>query len=428
MSTLYLDVLQSLSAGPRSWVDSSLVTTGAEAILNRPYLSETLTTSDATLIPLAASATIARTIVFTAPADCTIRNLIFSPANFNTAGNYVVFYESIYQCFLGKITIAGSGPDVGTWVDGFGVPGGLFALPNLLRAPKLNYRLAAGDTISFTVYYLGGQSTPPSSPPLSYNASLTYDLGQDNSVQPAYFIGGPAAPGAAAAVSSTAATGTIQITATPTSPGDYISLVGFEDGATTKSGGVLNGSAGGGGAGTNSWDTNTVGITAIRDAILAAFQDGTNDFGDYAFAAVSTDQISVTRNAGGSFGNFDTFVTNSASISLSGSGTLSGGLAGTANIPLVAPAVGVTLEKVVVQQGSSGVLPTAILNTVPPEFVALNVGGSPTPAFPGLILSPDENRAGISEGSLFVPSATTLSVDVQNARSSVLIFACAVGR
>lgn len=419
----YINVLQDLTAGPYGWVDSGLVPTGAAALLDKPFIYEDLAASDITFVPPLAATVVARTAVFTAPEDCTVRNLVFTPTVADSSGNFVLISENAFKLIIGTVTIAGTGPDAGSRIEGFGIPCGLFTLPNLLRAPRLNWKLDAGDTITLTFHFIGGGSRG-----VPYHAGFTYDPGQDNNDPPAQFIGSTTAPGAAAAIPTTASTGTITVTASPTTPGDQITLQGW-GGPTTTAGGVLTGSAGGGGSGTNTWDTNVTGVTNIRDAILAALQDNSNDFAAfYTFASSGIDAIDVTRQFTGPIGNLDEFTTTSGSLSLTGSGNLTGGAGGTANIAFQAPSAPVTVEAVYVQSVSNGIFPTVILASFPSAFEALNIGGSPSSEFAPFILPSDQNVTGYSEGSASVPASTSVDIDVKHSFNTGIVYTAILGR
>lgn len=419
----YINVLQDLTAGPYGWVDSGLVPTGAAALLDKPFIYEDVASNDITYVPPLAATSVARTAVFTAPEDCTVRNLVFSPTVADSSGNFVLITENAYRLLIGTVTIAGTGPDVGSRIEGFGIPCGMFTLPNLLRAPRLNWKLNAGDTITLTFHFFGGGTRG-----VPYHAGFTYDPGHDNTDQPAQFIGSTAAPGAAATITTTASTGTITVTASPTTPGDQITLRGW-GGPVTTAGGVLSGSAGGGGTGTNTWDTNVTGVTNIRDAILNALQDGGNDFASfYTFSASGIDSIDVARQSGGALGNLDEFTTTSGSLSLSGSGTLTGGAGGTANIVFQAPSVPITVEAVYVQSISNGIFPTVILASFPSAFGALNIGGSPSSEFAPFQLPTDPNVVGYTEGSVLVPASTSVDMDVKHSFDISIVFTSILGR
>ena len=176
----FIQTLESLTAGPLAWTDADLVRVAAASILSKPSLTEDLALSDATFVPKVSIPTVAKTIVYTAPVDLTVRNLVFDSTAFEPldSGAGLIWNDQSFNMLFGKITIAGTGPDVGDHVEGFGVYCGLFSVWNLLIAPRLNYRMAAGDTLSITVYNAAGSAIIP------YNLVATYDTGIDTSVKP----------------------------------------------------------------------------------------------------------------------------------------------------------------------------------------------------------------------------------------------------
>jgi hypothetical protein len=219
------------------------------------------------------------------------------------------------------------------------------------------------------------------------------------------------------------------VTGSPTAEDDTIDLRGWGGAtATTDIGAFLTGASGGGGSGANTWDSDVTGITAIRDAILAALSDAANSWdGDWSFASSGGADIIVTRDVAGSFGNSDTLIVVSAS--LSGPGLLTGGVAATLTAaPLAIPSVGVTLDRLylVTFAGGVGGFPAPVLPSGT-TFLALNVGGSPDATFAPQDHNPDFNKVTVVRGSVVVPSSTALTLDLQSQFESGLGIYCLSG-
>jgi hypothetical protein len=409
----YVKSLANLQSGPLAWVDTGLLPTGAAALLNKPTITEDLTPSTNQILPDLPTTSVAKTMVFTAPVDCTIRNLV-GHITTRVATDPITYRNLNYFNMIGTITVAGTGPDVGTHVEGTGIHGAIFASHNLLQAPQLNLRLDAGDTVSITVHNYSGLFGSSSIVP--YNYVVTYDEGQDASVKPTHFIGGPTTGGHLAVYgSAVAATGTITVTAASVTVGDTIVLEGWPSSVagTSKIGSTLTAAVGGGSSGTDTWDSGIGGITAIRDAILAALSDASNSWlGDWTVASSGIDAITVTRNDTGSFANADTFATTSASISLTGSGLLTGGVGASITASAFAtPSVGVTLDRLyMVSLGIIGDFPP-VATPANATVTAVNVGGTPEPSFGQGQHSLDFNTVAVIHGNAVVPSSTTLSLD-----------------
>lgn len=80
-------------------------------------LGETQGTAGVTILPV--SAGVAKSVVFTAPIDLTLKNLIFYPTLIVVDGPQIQTANGIS---IGSMVVAGTGPDVGSHLDGFGIP------------------------------------------------------------------------------------------------------------------------------------------------------------------------------------------------------------------------------------------------------------------------------------------------------------------
>lgn len=409
----YIKTLETLNAGPLAWIDTGLLPLGAAALLQKPLLGETFADTASAMAPVVSLPTVARTAVLTASEDCTLRNLLIPPV-LRSDGNvaqYVV--DPSFLTIIGKITVAGTGPDVGSLVDGFGVLGGIFSYQNILEAPWLNIRLAAGDTVSLTLYVLGGDQLP-------INFTATYDRGLDTSVTPTRFVGGTTVPVAALiADGSAAAAGKITVTASPLSDGDTIELSSAWASSTdgTGAGGTLSGSAGGGGSGTNSWDTDLTGLSTIRDAILAALSDGSNNWAEhYSFASSESPANSIlcTRLLAGAVGNTDTFTETSAGLTLTPStGVLANGASAPSSVTLEVPSVDLTVQRIIL--GSFGVsfVPNPILNATPPELTSVEVNSSPVASVAPIVFPTDSTTILAARVNFPVSAGDTIDLFVR---------------
>ena len=424
----FINVLGSRTAGPVSWVDSASVRTAEAAILSKPRLSETFAAGETSIAKAFlgdfGSLVTTKTFTFTAPVDMTLRNWVFPATIASTdsgTGAIIRYINTSYLMYIDSIVVAGTGPDVAgsPYLLGDGLPAGMFSMANVLTAPLFNLRLAAGDTVTLEAFVVNNQGTAQ----VPYECFMTYDVGIDTSVKPTYFVGsaGEAAPGWSPLVAATPeAGGTITVTAATFADGERIRIVndyeGFSFDEPSGVGGTLTGSSGGGGTGTNTFDSDIIGVTLLRDAILAALQDGGNAWtGQYTFAALSTNAITVLRDGtAGLIGNTDEFTTNSGSISLDGGGNLSGSLLGTSTVPLATPGFDLDLHRVYVNYSLGLGFVPSFLALDRFRMEGLNVGGSPVASFPPFKLSVDITQFSFSEGFVSVPSGTALTVDLGN--------------
>lgn len=438
----FLQTLQSLKGGGYAWTDSAQVRVGLEKILSKPYISETYASLTDTNIALTTDGiTPSKTVTFTAPVDCTIRNLVFFPVHQTTVADdptnmysgtlLDINYAGVM--YFGQITVAGSGPDTGTYVDGSGVPCGIFSLHNIIDNPQLNYRLAAGDTLSLTLWAFGvqGRTFNP------YQLVAFYDEGFDTTVTPRRWIGTASTAtfvtSTAALTGAGAATGTITVTAASVSGGDTIRLASETSFGSDLifAGGTLTGQSGGGASGNRTWDSDITGITNIRDAILSALQDNANPWtGAWSFAASSTDAITVSRQREGLFGNFDEFEITATNISATPStGTLSGSVAAldTAVGGFQAPSVDMNIDTIWMGNFiSSAVEPSAyFLDT--PSLHALRVGGSPVTGFPPAKMWGEAKTWKAMRGSEDVTASTAVSLDIRNPNGAGFLILCMSG-
>lgn len=433
----YLQTLANLQSGGVAWSDATSVRTAEAAVLSMPHLTETYAAGETRIFFQQTPPTLTKTLTFTAPKDLTLRNLVFLPTYHltNPEGVIIALYDQSYMLTFNDVVVAGTGPDVGSYLIGSGLPGGLFSLRNLLIAPAFNLRLAAGDTVSIDVYAFnltGSRANP-------YNVIFTYDEGIDTSVKPSYFVGpvgGTATAGLFSIPAATQATGTIQVTSASIGAGESLTIRNdfsqYQGPYTSSAGGTLTGQSGGGASGANTFDSDITGITPIRDAILAALQDGSNAWADepwYTFASSGADSIIVTRILEGLLGNTDEFTTTSGSLSLTPSGdTLGGATVGTLTVPLVTPTIGLDFTRVYFGGGvAQPILYPTFKQLDLPRFAAFNVGGSPEASFPPFESDTDTTLFRFSEGSVSVPGSTALSVDIENPISSSAGFAIAVG-
>lgn len=359
-------------------------------------IGETLPTlsveTNMTPIPTALAIPV-HTLVFTAPEDMTVKYLVFNPALKSQVGVVTNLSRTLanaaFQYGIGGWIIAGTGPDVGSVIDGAGaVPGHLFAACNIGNAPELNIRMAAGDTLTLDIYS-GNQFNQ-----LAYQVELLYQTGLDMAVKPKRFIAPPAVAidvltGLAPAV------GAIQVLAAPLAAGDNVvlnNIIGSSPFTTSAAapityGGQLTGIAGPRTPGNNDFDATTVGITPMRDEILAALSDPFNQWAaHWTFLASGVDSITVQRNQSGPFGNTDRLVSTTVPPgNLVDSGpTLGGGTSGAALYALSTPSVPMTIERLVGSIAMPGVYdtPAGQMLTSTPYIVDLLVNAAPSGSSP----------------------------------------------
>lgn len=357
--------------GGSTWIQigSTVITTATKSF------GPTFTNAEANLI--GPSQTV--TVQFVAPEALTIQNIIAFP-NLRTDGAVSpLTYNSFSKCIIDRMEIAGTGPDVGQLLDGVGVPGAVFTLLNLGSQPTLNWQMDAGDTLELDIQNFDTSE-------VSYQIEVTYVSGQTVGLSPKRFIGGPISPGAAGVIAGTTpAGGTIQITGAPAAAGQNIIIRSdVETWVSSNSvGSTLVGVAGARTPGSNNFDATLGTILALRDEILAALQDGANSFTGYTFAASGGDSITFTRNtpaSDGAFGNYDQFTTTLAVATLTpATGFLSGGTSDPVNFSMAAPAVDMTIEKIMFSVGITviEVIPS-LLAPVPPEILDVTVNAAPS--------------------------------------------------
>jgi hypothetical protein len=405
------DVYQN-SDGGTTWISIK----GGGTVVSAPVfpLGETMATTDSPIVPIVSPPAVARTITFTAPEDLTIRNLVFY-TNLTTGGPDNVVQNLCYGLSIGQLTVAGSGPDVGSYVDGFGIPGGLFSDFNLFNAPILNIRMAAGDTLTIPIYFIAGGD------PVAYNAELLYTKGIDTGVKPKRFIGGPSAPMAAALFSGTDASGVITVNAAAgMTPGDIIEIENPYGGSGAQldpAGGQLTGVAGARTSGSNDFDVTVAGAVALRDEILAALSDPANQWdADYTFVASGVSDITITRKSTGALGNTDSFTATlgvPADLTLvPGTGNLSGGDSPITAFTMASPSVDTTLESIAFLQGATlGILSPDFSFPVPIELTAFKVNTVADPTVPSKPANSNPNVANYISAAIPVLSGDTLEIE-----------------
>lgn len=314
-------------------------------ILNRPRLVPNST--DGFTPMLLAGAT--PTLTFTAPKNMLLRNIIFFDALRGIEGVGVTTQANVSNnVVMTSLSVAGTGPNAGTqFLAGGYYPLGQFSIYGVVQAPTLDIAMAAGDVLSMTLAGVAVDVSMPLAIAIAYDDGLSGD-------DPTYFLGIDAAlPGIFLIAPGAAATTLITVVGTPTAPGNRITIQGdygsfgsgVEGGVIDPIGGSLFGSAGGGASGTNTWNSNTAGITPIRDAILAALQDGGNKWAStYTFSASGAAAITGTRSAEGTIGNADTVNSLGANLTVTGP---TGGTSPVATKNLAAAPVDLTLNQIV---------------------------------------------------------------------------------
>jgi hypothetical protein len=315
--------------GATTWV---AFTTGSPPTpVVQKQLSPTLAIGDETI--LQANGT--DTFSFTATEDCTLKQLIFEATAVNvgtTAAQYV--QNNGQNVSIDRIeVVSGTGPDVGrTLLDGTGVSALFFTSQNLPIVPELNIRLDAGDVVEIDL-------TERSNNQASLQFAWTYESGYSGSVLPKRILGG-LAPSPFFANNIVGAAGSAASLTVASSPAGAIVSI------TPALESTLNLSPAGGprSSGSNDYD-NTLGtVTAIRDDMLAAFQDPANAFaGTYSFAANGADGIDITRNATGAMTNYDEIGSNDASVTVT---PFSGGTSDIITTAGSAPSSDVTITDV----------------------------------------------------------------------------------
>lgn len=412
--------------GAGSWVDAASIVGGGGGelytILARQRLAPTF--GDSTVLTVNQGGTL--TLTFTAPKALTLKNLVFLPTQVlsGDVDNQYVDFSTL--CLLERLEVtAGTGPNVGSsFVEGGGFPLGGFALQNVVYAPTFDIALDEGDTIEMDVTYAipNGQA--------ALDVFFTFVDGQTDD-DPSYFLSHAAPSTGVAVLPGDAATGLITVTGTPTSPGNTItvqSAYGGLFGLAANIGGVLTGASGGGASGANTWDTDVVGIENIRDEILAALQDGANNWdGEYTFAAVDTDQISVTRVLAGAIGNGDLFARSGANLTVSGA-SLASGTSPAASLSLAASTLDLTATHVVCALANVGSVatPPTLFFPLPPVVTGVTVGGTPVDALPSL-LPTGPNQVLQAPASFTITAAAAVVVQVR-APAGALVYPGIVGK
>jgi hypothetical protein len=307
--------------GASYWLDASALGGGGGdalfAILSMPRLAPDTTDSFTPMVLRGATPT----FTFTAPKDLTIKNAVIFDVvqgieglGIDTNGNVANYLV------ITSISVAGTGPNAGSeFVSGGYFPMGGFSVHSTVFAPTFDIALAAGDVLSITLQSVQTDFTLPLALILTYEDGLAGD-------DPTYFIGIAAdLPTLFNVAPGNSATSVITVTGTPTAPGNSITIlgeygsfgIGVEGGTVESIGGTLIGANGGGAPGANSWDTTLVGVTNIRDGILAALSDADNNWTPgYTFAALNADAITMTRDAEGTIGNADRLLVSGANLTI----------------------------------------------------------------------------------------------------------------
>lgn len=390
-------------------------------------LGEDQGTTGVKILPVVSGAA-AKTVVFTAPIDMTLKNLIFEQTLIGSTGT---IFQTANLVMISTMVVAGSGPDVGSIIDGFGIHGAVFASTNIGDAPELNIRLAAGDTITMDFWNLSGEDS------VNYSCSFTYVPGL-GATPPKRFIGAPVAPGAFGffSTASVAATGSLTVVTAPLAAGDTVILEnGFLNGFDeTFVGGTLTGVAGARTPGSNDFDATTPGtVTAMRDEILAALSDPANQWdAGWTFAASGVDSIDITRKTAGAIGNSDMLsasTTPAGGITVSGS-LLTGGVSPIDSVAMATPTVAMTLEKVYISSFFPATQTPPLLITVPPEFVNIEINADPAIAGVGPVQMPNDSaRVGVvtTEPVALAP-ADTIDITGRSAAGPGLLYLVVMGQ
>lgn len=409
--------------GDSNWVDASTILSGGsgalEIILARPRLAPT--TSNSYINSITPGGT-TKTLSFTAPVDLTIMNALFWPIAITNGAvdNFTLNQAPLFS--MGRIEVmSGTGPNVGeSFISGVGIPAGCYAPENVTKTPSFNIQMDAGDVLEIDLIFIGGSTFGV------YSIELTYDTGL-SAEDPTYFIGGTVAPLAVATLSpDAAATGTITITGTPTTAGDTITIQGpfadFGD-VSTGVGGTLTGNAGGVGA--NTWDTDTVGITAIRDEILANLELGSNHWdGDYTFAASGIDAITVTRAQAGAIGNADILQEVGANITVSGA-FLTGGTSPIVATTIAEPDYDLTVTSVFgINPVGATFNPPTLYNAISGYLTSITVNGIAA-EFGPVTLIPPSTLSNQWECSFNVDAGDTIVVNGRSPYGLIVYFALA---
>jgi len=312
-----------------------------------------------------------RTAVFTAPVDLTLKNFLFYTSGYLLdPGEETKTVNSGGPVFILQINVAGTGPDVGSLMDGAVLTCLPFIPDNAGVSPEWGVRMNAGDTISIVLSSLGGEDS-------FYNAEFTYEEGLSDTL-PKRFIGGVFTQTGALNFQSS---GTISVNAAPLSVGDGVSLstnfAGLKISSQSSSGGGLTGVAGPRTPGQNDFDASLPTVTEIRNDMLASLQDFSNSWSsagggllssnDWDFSAVGADQILVETNLfqSGAIRNLDIFEANSSNpgdLTVTGTGFLQGGTSGAETLPSGSPTVDCVLESVYFAGFPFAVSPPLVFN------------------------------------------------------------------
>lgn len=371
--------------GGTTW--TSLLTGSTQSLLPNLVLGEDEGPTGNSLLPALGPGVVSGVMVFTAPEDLTIRRMVFRPT-VNIAPLTTIFDLSNLILFADMV-VAGGGPDVGSLVDGVGVPAGMFSEFNIGSSPTLNIRMSAGDTLTIPCYNIAGQTQVPT---LAYSVQLFYDRGIDATVKPRRFVGVPAAPAIRLVLPTGPASGVITVLTAPLAAGDVAVNLrsGMSDGFAsllTGLGGNLVGVAGARTPGSNDFDA-TIGTTgAMAAEILAALSDPANAWDAYwSFAAgPGPDDITATRKTSGAFGNADIFTSTTVppgGIGLSpATGSLAGGTSAPISYTLATPSLDLTLDRLDVTaslttQGQGYQKNPPLMQPVQTEFVDIEVNAT----------------------------------------------------
>lgn len=416
--------------GESAWQDSALLGGGGAAlaeILNKPSIAPDVA-DDYVQVVRNADAGVPITLTFTAPEDCTLRNLLFdataSLLNNNNEPLGTLNISGLFQLNRFEVT-AGTGPNVGMTVltapaagpGVAGLPCAAFTIQNALQAPTLDLALAQGDTFEIDIVYFGGDDDGV------FNIFLTYDRAIDSSAVPTHFI----TPSVLASVGAlnVAATGTIQVLATPVPAGDDIRLANTYAGGAFDfdlpfAGGNLRSVAGPRTSGSNDFNGSLGTVTAIRDDMLAALQDTSNNWEQWYDAVASgADSIIVTRKPPGSIGNSDTMTTASAAMGVSG---MSGGLSPSQNIPFLAAPFDLNIQGVAATRFSfGGTTVPEFYNPFPPLIDEFLVNGSPSTWGPAYLRT-SASALFRGEANVDVAGGDALSINVKAPNQSFAFF------
>ncbi len=306
----YVKKLENLESGPVSWENSEEIPlSDIGSLLNKRTMSPEWSASETALIRTDAPAI---TMTFTAPEDLTIDRFVveLTSLSYTTTDTGTAFDYSHYMVLSRMTVISGTGPDVGYDIfEGNSAASlGMFSVRNIGMSPKLNIRMAAGDVLEMDLMQGISFGGVPASLPIT--SFFTYEPEIDFSVSPKKILGGESVATTFNTVISagTAASADITVLSAPATDTIDFNRIQSNNGLTFDASSNLV--SGTGASGTNSYDNTAATLATLRDSIIAAINDVSNDFDtDWTASPGGAAVVTVTNNSVGASGNYDVIET-----------------------------------------------------------------------------------------------------------------------